>query len=136
MGMSGVFAALLLFSLSARAFEFPHEYIEYIDDTKIVAFIDNEDIAVSPLWVPGQGKLPLNIEAALERVHKYIDAKLDIPAVKLEEIELKRIPHADARWHYLVVMHSENAEGIKLHYFVVLLSGKVIPALEEPEAYK
>jgi hypothetical protein len=49
---------------------------------------------------------------------------------------LRRIPQHEDDWHYMVKMHTEEDGAVRNHYLFVLMSGKVIPALNEPESIK
>jgi hypothetical protein len=54
----------------------------------------------------------------------------------LTGIELKKIPRHEKHWHYLVKTKSEVDDIVESHYFIVLMDGKVIAAIKEPESIK
>ncbi|HFD31533.1 MAG TPA: hypothetical protein ENJ28_02305 [Gammaproteobacteria bacterium] len=126
---------ILLFSKSLFAYESPIEIIEYIDNVKVVAFISKADIKDTPAWSPFKSKPPLSIEKALNKVKLFLH-KNDLQNITMHEIELKRVPHHNESWHYLVKLSYKLNSEVHNHYFVVLMSGKVIAALKEPESIK
>jgi len=161
---------LLLVSSRILANEYPVEIFEYLDDTKVVAFLKDSDIdktaqwipletevplningalkAVSDLvlkdsdidktaqWIPLETEVPLNINGALKAVSDLADTDDSLEIIALTSIELKQIPGHPKHWHYLIKMKTESNGEIQPHYFVVLLDGKVIPAVKEPETFK
>lgn len=127
---------LLLFSVKVSAYEFPTEIIEYFDNVQIVAYLKKSDINDKLTWVPFESSPPLSINKALMAVKKYIKSDTSFSDITLTEIELKRLPHHKTLWHYLVkAKYSANGET-KPHFFVVLMDGKVISAIKEPESIK
>ncbi len=126
---------LVLFSKSLFAYQSPIEVIEYIDNTKVVAFISHADIMKVAKWTPLKSKLPLTVENALKKVEQFLNKK-SIQNLKMHEIELKRVPHHHETWHYLVKLSYKENNQLQFHYFVVLMTGKVIAALKEPESIK
>lgn len=129
---------LLFLLLSGRvlAYEFPIEVAEYIDDVKIVAYLDKKDVNNTSQWVPFEGQPPLSIYDALQAVQKYIISNAEYVENKLIGIELKRIPHHEKNWHYLVKVKYKHGDKMQPHFFVVLMDGKVISALRKPESIK
>lgn len=126
----------LLFCGKAMAYENPIEIIEYIDDVKVVAHINKSAINQKLKWKPFESPLPLSIVDALQAVQTYIKSHGDISDVELRGIELKRMAHDEKYWHYLVKLDYKSGEDIRPHFFVVLMDGKVISALREPESIK
>jgi len=127
---------LLLLSGKVLAYEFPIEITEYIDDVKIVAYIDKNDISKTSQWVPFEGKPPLTIDEALQAVQKFMIANAEFAETRFTGIELKRIPRHEKNWHYLVKVKYKVDDKMQPHFFVVLMDGKVISALREPESIK
>ncbi len=127
---------VMLFSGKVLAYEFPIEVFEYVDGEKVVAFINERDIDKSLHWVPFEGSPPLTLVDALKGIRKYMVSDPDLVDAALTEIELKRIPHHEKHWHYLVKMKSEADGKSRSHYFVVLMNGKIILAMVEPEPLK
>lgn len=128
--------SLLLISSKLFAVEFPVEVSEYIDDVKIDAYINKHDINDKSKWTPFEAAPGLTIDAALAAVKKYIDTSTDFKNTSLVGIELKPIPHHEAYWHYLVKTKSVVDNETKAHFFVVLLDGKVVSAIQEPDSIK
>jgi hypothetical protein len=129
------FLLLLVFG-RVMAYENPIEIIEYIDDVKVVAYINKSDINTKIEWTPFESPLPLSIDDALHAVQEYIQSDDDITDVKLSGIELKRIARHEMYWHYLVKLKYKSGDETRPHFFVVLMDGKVISALREPESIK
>ena len=129
-------AALLLFSTLGHA-AFPVEIFEYLDNVKLVAFIQQEDIDKSQSWSPEQGEPPLGIKQVIEATLQNCQNDKNIVNPVIKRIELRPVPQNPGYWHYTVML-SAGAAGEKQenHYYVVLMSGKVIPAIREPEGYK
>lgn len=128
--------SLVLSSATVHAFEFPIEIIEYIDQTKVAAFINEEDIDGMPPWVPFEGPPPLAIADALAAVREYIAPDPELAGAQLTEIELRRIPHHEIHWHYVVRMKARTGDKAHSWFFIVLMNGKIIPGLREPEGIK
>jgi hypothetical protein len=126
----------LLFSGKLLAFEFPIEITEYIDDIKIIAYINERDINRESRWTPFDGPPPLSIYDALQAVQGDISSNAAITDTTLIGIELKQIPHHEMYWHYLVKVKFKLADKTQPHFFVVLMDGKVISALKRPESIK
>lgn len=127
---------LVLFSVTVHAAEFPIEIIEYVDETKVVTFINEEDIERTVGWVPFESPLPLTIADALALVQKFIAPDPEMAGSQLTEIELRRIPHHEIHWHYVVRMTAHTRDKPRSWFFIVLMNGKVIPGLAEPEGIK
>ena len=127
---------LLLFCGKVVAYESPIEIIEYIDDVKVVANINKNDLNKKTQWIPFKSPPPLSVADALQAVQKYIGSHGKISDIKLRGIELKRMSHHEMYWHYLVKIIYQRGDKTQPHFFVVLMDGKVIPALQEPESIK
>jgi len=127
---------VLLFSGKVLAYEFPIEVFEYVDGARVVAFIEERDIDTSLHWTPFEGSPPLSIADALASIQKSLAADPGLADAAFTEIELKRIPHHEKHWHYLVEMTTNTGGDRKYHYFVVLMNGKVIQAMVRPEPLK
>ena len=126
---------ILLFSKTLYAYESPIEIIEYIDNVKVVAFINKADIKKTSAWIPFKSKPPLTVEKALAKVKLFL-SKNTLKSLTMREIELKRVPHHNKYWHYLVKLSYKVNNQLQFHYFIVLMNGKVIAALKEPESIK
>ena len=128
----------LLFAtgVHAHGMTFPLEIIEYLDNTRVVAFVSEDDIARSRAWQPFEAMPPLSMGEALEALRKDLDSEPGVTGMQLTGIELKPIPHHDRQWHYLVKLRVTRNGGDQARYFVVMMDGKVIPALKEPEMVK
>ena len=127
-------AVLLLLSSQIQAVEYPVEIIEYIDNVRVVAFVNESDINKSPQWDPPSAP-PLSMASALSAVQSHI-APVPINRDTLIGIELKPIPRHKHYWHYLVKNKMQSEDKSVSHYYVVLMDGKVIPAIREPESVK
>ncbi len=134
-GMSAVLViALLLTGVTAQAYQLPVEVFEYMDDVKVVAFIDKKDMAAVQARDPSAPLL--TIKGALAVVKKHITRhQPEIGEAKLEEITFRKLPGFPGRWHYLVKLKNADPR-MPYHYFVVLMNGKVIPAVKEIAAVK
>ncbi len=129
-------AALLLFSTLTHA-AFPVEIFEYLDNVKLVAFIQQQDIDNSQSWSPEQGEPPLGIKQVIEATMKNCQDDKNIINPAIKRIELRPVPQNPDHWHYTVMVGAGAAgEKQQNHYYVVLMSGKVITAIREPEGYK
>lgn len=129
-------AVLLLISSHLQADEYPVEVIEYFDNTKIVAFLNESDIVNTSTWYPSTSAPPLTIANAMDAVQKHVVPKVDSEKVSLVNIELKPIPNHKNYWHYLVKTRTTNPGKLANQYYVVLMDGKVVPAIMEPESFK
>ncbi len=99
---------------------------------RLVAFVDEHDIKNYPVWHPTKEAPPLSIKEAIQAVGDVTGSELSIDAIK--EIELREMPHYKHNWHYLIKI--ERHIKTKYRVYVVLMNGKVIPAVVEPESYK
>jgi len=129
-------ALLLLMSSSVYALEFPSEIIETLDDTTIIAYLNESDINKTAKWRPSASEPPLSIAGAVAELQRYITANPHPGKESLRAIELKQIPRHKHYWHYLVRTRVKNEGGTANHFYMVLMDGKVIPAIMEPESYK
>jgi len=126
--------ALMMGASAAKAYQLPVEVFEYIDDVKIVAFIDKNDIEAAKARDPSAPLL--TIKGALAAVKKHItEHQPEIGKAKLEEITFRKLPNFPGRWHYLVKLKNGDPR-MPYHYFVVLMNGKVIPAVKEIASVK
>lgn len=126
----------LLFSVKILAYEFPSEIIDYIDDTKIVAFIKEGDIDAASTWSPLEASPPLTMYGALENINEYMASDTELAKASLVGIELKQIPHHKRYWYYLVKMRTTHNDTPEHRYYIVLMNGKIIPAIREPGSIK
>lgn len=127
---------LALFSANVLAYEFPIEVFEYIDNTKVIAFVNEQDIDKTIHWTPFEGPLPMTLTDALKAIQKYITSDPELMDAVLSGVELKQVPHHEGCWHYLVRMKT-YADGKPVsHYFIVLMDGKIVSGLKEPETVK
>ena len=125
--------ALLLLGQQSQAGKFPVEIIEQFDNARVVAFIQDADLADSPAWDPMSAPPPLSVAEAIEAVkNRHANGVHKAEPLTLEEIELRKLSQRDTHWHYLLKIR----QGDSTRYYVVLMNGKVIAALQEPEAYK
>ena len=127
---------LVLFSANVLAREFPIEIFEYIDNTRVVAFVNEADIDKTLHWTPFEGPLPLTLTDALKAIEAYIKTNPELTNAVLSGVELKPVPHHEGSWNYLVRMKT-FADGKPVsHYFIVLMDGKIVSGLKEPEMVK
>jgi len=136
--MSPKWSLLLLLALSASspAAQFPIEIFEYVDSARVVAFIDESDLDECTHWHPFEAPPALGIEGVTAAIRTYMASDKDLAGAILSEIELRRVPHREKDWHYMVKLKTERDRGDRFRYLVVLMSGKVIPAIREPESVK
>ena len=126
---------VLIFVFSANAYSYQPkvEIIEKFDDIRMVAFIDMEDVNNNPEWMPGNNAPPLTVAEAIEAVNSFNNkTKTTKPVV---EIEIRQMPKQKNNWHYLIKA-ANSAMKSKYDIYVVLMNGKVIPAIIEPQSYK
>jgi hypothetical protein len=128
-----LFVAILALSTNAYAFQPKIEIIEQFDNLKMVAFISAKDIANSPEWNPDLDSPPLSVSEAIKAVKKFNRSSKS--SGNIREIEIRQVPHHKTKWHYLVKV-TNDAMKTKTSIYVVLMNGKVIPAIIEPEGYK
>lgn len=131
-------SALVLFMLAmnARAYELPIEIFEYVDNAKVVAFVHESDLVEATRWHPSKGAPPLTVKDVVTAVDSYIKATESLKGATLEEIALRKMPRHEAQWHYMVKLKTEKEDVTHYHYMVVLMNGKIIPAMREPESIK
>lgn len=122
--------AILVLSTNAHAFQPKIEIIEQFDDTRMVAFISPDAVNNSPEWNPDLAAPPLSVGEAVQAVKNFVKSPTTV-----EEIEIRHIPKHEKHWHYLVKVSSGETKP-KYRIYVVLMDGKVIPAIIEPEGYK
>ncbi len=135
--LRAVLAGLLLaMSGSALAFRFPVEMIEGVDGARVVVYFDKQDIEAAARWTPFEGEPPISVGEALAAVRTHVVNNSKAGEVTLKDVQLRRIPHHDQDWHYMVVLESMRDGSTVMHYYAVLMNGKVIPAILEPESYK
>jgi hypothetical protein len=127
---------ILLFSTQVLAIEFPIEISEYIDDVKIDAFINKEDLEKTSQWTPFESSPPLTINQALIAILNDEKSEINLNNASVIGVELKPVPHHKSYWHYLVKIKTISEEGSEPHFFIVLMDGKVISAIKEPESIK
>ncbi len=127
---------MLLFSTQVFAVEFPIEISEYIDDVKIDAYINKVDLNKTSQWTPFESSPPLTINQALTAILNEEKSEIDFSNSRVIGIELKPVPHHKSYWHYLVKIKTITEEGSEPHFFIVLMDGKVITAIKEPESIK
>ena len=125
-----------IFTGTGYANNFPIEIIEYIDQTRVVAFVNKEDIDRELQWVPFEGPPPLTLADSLKAVQEYIATNPELTDAVLTEIELKRIPQHERHWHYLARLKTDTGDKPRSWFLIVLMSGKVISGLREPEGIK
>jgi hypothetical protein len=127
---------LILFSANLPAREFPIEIIESVDSSRVIAFIDEDDIDNSAHWVPFESAPPLAVADALKAIREHLAGDQAYANAGLTAIELKPIPQHEKHWHYLVKINTRTDDKTVFHYFIVLMDGKVIGGLREPQAVK
>jgi hypothetical protein len=126
----------VLFSANVLAQEFPIEIFEYIDNTKVVAFVNETDIDKTPRWAPFESPLPLTLTDALEAIQAHVKSNPELKNAVLSGVELKPVPHHKGYWHYLVRMKTYANNKPLSHYFIVLMDGKIVSGIREPETVK
>jgi hypothetical protein len=127
---------MLLFCSRAFALEFPIEISEYIDDVKIDAYINKEDLNKTSQWTPFESSPPLTVNQALTAILNYDDSEIDFNNSRVIGVELKPVPRHKSYWHYLVKIKTISEDGSEPHFFIVLMDGKVISAIKEPDSIK
>lgn len=128
---------LTIISGSAQSYQPLIEIIEQFDDVKLVAFINESDLENYPLWHPVKEAPPLSVSKAIQAVHDFHKKNNEnISAETVKEIELREITRHENYWHYLIKIKINNDKKSKFQVYVVLMNGKVIPALTETESYK
>lgn len=123
--------AILVLSANAYAYQPKIEIIEHFDNLRIVAFINAEDVNNSPQWNPDLGTPSLTVGKAVQAVKNFTKSSNII----VKEIEIRPLPKNNTHWHYLIKVANDEMKT-KYNIYVVLMSGKVIPGIIEPEGYK
>jgi len=124
---------IFAFSANAHSYQPKVEIIEQFDNLKMVAFINMEDVNNIPKWMPGNNAPPLTVAEAIEAVNSFNNMQKTTKPIA--EIEIRQIPKHKGNWHYLIKV-TNNTMKSKYDIYVVLMSGKVIPAIIEPQSYK
>jgi len=133
---------LLLLTLTAsvanaQSYQSSIEIIEQFDDVKLVAFIRESDLENYPHWNPIDEAPPLTIAKAIQAVHDYHKKNnAELATETVNEIELKKMTRHEKYWHYLIKIKINKSDDARYQVYVVLMNGKVIPALTETESYK
>ncbi len=133
---------LLLLTLTApvanaQPYQASIEIIEQFDDVRLVAFIRESDLENYPQWNPVKEAPPLTIGNAIQAVHDYHKKNnAELATETVNEIELKKMTRHEKYWHYLIKIKINDSKDAKYQVYVVLMNGKVIPALTETESYK
>ncbi len=122
--------AILFLSANAHAFQHKIEIIEQFDNLRMVSFITIEDINSNPEWDPDVDVPPLTVDKAIQAVKAFVKASGSI-----KEIEIRQVPKHEKQWHYLIKVNNDSMKS-KYSVYLVLMSGKVIPAIIEPQGYK
>ncbi len=140
MSLNRVIGGLLLFALTGAvsAAPWPLEIIDRLDDTRIVIYINESDIEQSPVWDPARGAPGFGLKDLMKSVAAWEKKNKGPDADGIEKIELKPIVHHEkqGRWYYLVQLR-DKVDGKRTHrYLAVLMSGKAVAAIREPESYK
>lgn len=130
-----LFLVSVLVSINAQA-RLPIEIVEYLEDARVIAFIDADQFDESMQWNPLQAPPPVTIAKAIDAVKKHMTTMGEISKLSILEIELKPLPHHEKYWHYLVKLNAGVNNEFNSYYFVVLMNGKTIPALKETESIK
>jgi len=121
---------VLIFTANAYAFQPKIEIIEQFDNLRLIAFVSGKDVENSPQWNPDSGTPSLTVGEAVQSVRNFVKHQAII-----KEIEIRPLPNHKLHWHYLIKIKDDKMKS-KYSVFVVLMSGKVIPAIIEPESYK
>lgn len=134
--LSEVFSAVL--GTKALANQFPLEIIERFADARIVVYIQQTAIDQSPAWDPMEGAPPLTIEALVKTIQNWSAGDPVMAKSTIRKIELKpiRLKNSQDRWYYLVQLQAEHQDHTTMHYLAVLMNGKILQAIKEPEPYK
>jgi hypothetical protein len=131
-------AITLLVGNETLAKPFPTEIIERFGDARIIVYTQQSAIDEAPAWKPTEGAPPLTIEALIKTVENWRTAHPELTRATIRKIELKPIAHNEnrKRWYYLVQLKVEEQDRSTMHYLAVLMNGKILPAIREPEPYK
>ncbi len=127
-----------MFAGSAAAGPWPLEIIEHLDDAKIVIYVKESDIEHSPVWNPADGAPSFGLPQLMDAVAKWERKNGGPDTDGIEKIELKPIVHHEkqGRWYYLVQLKDKIGGKPAHRYVAVLMSGKAVAAIREPESYK
>ena len=128
-----LFMLLLFLNTQVSAYELPVQIVENFENNRIVASIKESDIEASLRWTPFASPPPLLIADVVSLVQEYIDSDPRQTDAILKEIALKKIPHHENKWHYLIEIENLYEDKPQSYYYIVLMNGKVIPALKEPK---
>lgn len=127
----------ILFCSAAQSSPFPIQIIEQFDDARIVAFINEGDVNDSAQWNPLEDAPPLSVTSAIEAVkQQYLKQNKTLASLSVREIEIRQVPQHKNYWHYLIKVKSKVGDTFKNTFYVVLMDGKVIPAIVEPKSFK
>lgn len=124
---------ILVLTTSVYAFQPKITILEQFDNLKMVASIDKKDLNNSPEWNPNVDTPPLTIAGAIQAVKDFNKTPDTLGAIK--EIEIRPVPKHEKHWHYLIKIANESMIT-KYNIYVVLMNGKVVPAIIEPPSYK
>jgi hypothetical protein len=127
---------LVLLSANVLARGFPVEVFEYIDNARVVVFVNEADIDKTLHWIPFEGALPLTLTDALNAIQQHVAANPELTNAVLSGVELKPVPHHEGYWNYLVRMKTFTDGKPVSHYFIVLMDGKIVSGIKEPETVK
>jgi len=122
--------AFFFLTSNAYAYQPKVEIIEQFDNLKMIAFIHKNDIDSNPEWNPNVEAPPMTTLEAIKALKSAIKA---IGSIK--EIEIRQIPKHSSQWHYLIKVEDETMHS-KVSIYVVLMNGKVIPGIIQPQSYK
>jgi hypothetical protein len=123
-----------LLTTGAHASESNVEIFEQFDNIRVVALIDIDDIDNSPKWNADVDPVPLSVDAAIKAIRDFIKQPGTIGAIR--EIEIRTIKKYPGHWHYLIKTVASDPGSHGYDVYVVLMDGKVIPAIIEPESFK
>ena len=128
----------MIFVANASAMQFPLEIIERFDEFRIVVYANQADLDKAPAWEPGKGAPPLSIEKLLRIITQQASEDARLHNAIIQKIELKPIRQYQAgqHWYYLVQLKVFTGEHPSMQYIAVLMDGKVLPAVSEPDSYK
>jgi len=121
----------LVLSCNASALQSTTGLFEQFGDFRLVVYVEDQDIVSSPPWNPDSDALPLSVTEAIQAL-KDFNRNLD-SSNSIVEIDLRPVPNYEEFWHYLIEVRDDDMSN-NFSVFVVLMSGKVIPAIIEPEA--
>lgn len=127
---------LPLYSVNLHALEMPIEIVEIVDNARVVAFLNESDIDKSANWKPFEVAPALSVADAAGIVKGFVAENEALKGAQMVEIALRQIPHHEGLWHYMVKLKTVRDEQADYHYLVVLMNGKLIPAIREPSSIK